>query len=580
MNESLLASARRFLEERRHGLETPTALDAYFERFAQRVLDRQPRMDSTIAQLPTLATAATTDLVPVFHNGSTYAVPAGSLPNIAAVGINADFSAVGVFNVRAPIYGAFGNGIADDTVAIQLAINAAYNAGGGTVYLPNGTYLVGQRHLLVASVYTCLELKAGVRLVGQSREGATIKLAASVQACNVAANTGANDCAVSNLTIDGNRTAQTESGQDGNQCGLFIYQCTRPVVHNVTIINAQRQGYYDSISTWANVNGVYAYNCGCEGFSCSNSFYGSYSNIIADTCGGNAATQGAYHSGIYVNGGTLECTFSNIAAQNNASFGFSMNSDSASTDCINNTFIGITTHNNAGGNYIGNSAASTFVSRNRFFNWVSRLDGSASNEGLWLYHANDNAFYGLTVYNAQTAAGVRLTLSSRNRFEDFVTFDDQGVHTQSYGIQEDVDAVNCIENVFLRPYFGGGFVNGNYSLTNSVVQGAVGAPDFYRPTTPTLLNSWTTYGGLTVTVDKDADGTVRFHGAVMGGTIGTNPILTLPVGLRPPSDIYAAVDSNAAFGVVYISSATGNVEALAGSSTYVMLNAIPWYRGT
>ncbi len=38
-------------------------------------------------------------------------------------------------------FGAIGNGIADDTAAIQAAINAAN--GGGTVYFPAGTYLVG-----------------------------------------------------------------------------------------------------------------------------------------------------------------------------------------------------------------------------------------------------------------------------------------------------------------------------------------------------------------------------------------------------------------------------------------------------
>lgn len=47
---------------------------------------------------------------------------------------------VGHFNVRH--YGALGNGTTDDTLAIQSAINAAVTAGGGTVYLPYGAYLV------------------------------------------------------------------------------------------------------------------------------------------------------------------------------------------------------------------------------------------------------------------------------------------------------------------------------------------------------------------------------------------------------------------------------------------------------
>lgn len=37
-------------------------------------------------------------------------------------------------------YGADGNGVSDDTAPIQAAVNAAFNAGGGVVYIPTGTY--------------------------------------------------------------------------------------------------------------------------------------------------------------------------------------------------------------------------------------------------------------------------------------------------------------------------------------------------------------------------------------------------------------------------------------------------------
>jgi polygalacturonase len=43
-----------------------------------------------------------------------------------------------VFNVRD--FGAVGNGVANDQTAFQLAVNAALAAGGGTVYIPKGTY--------------------------------------------------------------------------------------------------------------------------------------------------------------------------------------------------------------------------------------------------------------------------------------------------------------------------------------------------------------------------------------------------------------------------------------------------------
>jgi hypothetical protein len=47
---------------------------------------------------------------------------------------------INVYNVRA--YGATGNGVSDDTVAIQNAINACFSGSGGTVYFPNGIYKI------------------------------------------------------------------------------------------------------------------------------------------------------------------------------------------------------------------------------------------------------------------------------------------------------------------------------------------------------------------------------------------------------------------------------------------------------
>jgi hypothetical protein len=53
-----------------------------------------------------------------------------------------DFTSIPAFNVMGPLFGAAGNGVADDTPAVQLAITAAQAAGGGVVDFPPGTYLI------------------------------------------------------------------------------------------------------------------------------------------------------------------------------------------------------------------------------------------------------------------------------------------------------------------------------------------------------------------------------------------------------------------------------------------------------
>jgi len=58
-----------------------------------------------------------------------------------------------VHNVKAPVYGAVGNGVADDTAAINAASLAA-SVAGGIVYFPPGTYLVSPTTTAGLNVYS------------------------------------------------------------------------------------------------------------------------------------------------------------------------------------------------------------------------------------------------------------------------------------------------------------------------------------------------------------------------------------------------------------------------------------------
>ena len=90
-----------------------------------------------------------------------------------------------VYNVKTG-YGATGNGSADDTAAIQNAINAATGAGGGVVEVPSGTYMInlgyqsGEIGLLMKSNVT-LQLDAGATLKAMSGAPSTSSVGAVQQ---------------------------------------------------------------------------------------------------------------------------------------------------------------------------------------------------------------------------------------------------------------------------------------------------------------------------------------------------------------------------------------------------------------
>jgi hypothetical protein len=146
--------------------------------------------------------------------------------------------------------GAVGNGVADDTVAIQAAI-----ATGKSVYLPAGTYLVAG-----------LTLLSGSRLVGDGMTKTIIKLKNAANAHVIAGNNTSNTY-LGDLKVDGNKANQTDGAIVR---GVYYYGGgTEQIMERVWIDAVKDHGYGSSVDTgsYQRIIDCVASNCGSAGHS-------------------------------------------------------------------------------------------------------------------------------------------------------------------------------------------------------------------------------------------------------------------------------------------------------------------------
>lgn len=139
---------------------------------------------------------------------------------------NMKYIAGPVFNVKG--YGAKGNGTNNDTSFIQKAIDEASSVGGGTVFLPDGTYM-----------YSTLTLKSGVRLVGAGMGVSILKnrFLVGLNDAAILVEADSVDVEISNLTIDGN------DGITQFTHGIYVLPGSeRPYIHHVHIKNVYSVG--------------------------------------------------------------------------------------------------------------------------------------------------------------------------------------------------------------------------------------------------------------------------------------------------------------------------------------------------
>ena len=115
-------------------------------------------------------------------------------------------------NVKAAPFNALGNDVADDRPAIQAAINAARDAGGGTVFFPAGIYRISETPS-PANSYGLLVSRTNIHLLGSGMGATVIKWLDAEDASDGAVIfiTG-NNHTFENITVDGNKTGRELTG--------------------------------------------------------------------------------------------------------------------------------------------------------------------------------------------------------------------------------------------------------------------------------------------------------------------------------------------------------------------------------
>ncbi len=157
-------------------------------------------------------------------------------------------SADGPGDVRA--YGAKADGVTDDGPAIQRAIDAVAKAGGGTVKLTPGTYLVRYRPSDDGDGGSVLTLRSGVTIEGTDRDRCILKLADAQlgpgsYARMIASQGEISKAALRSFTIDGNRKGQGQFSDGFGGAAVLLGwkgRCVDIVVENLHVHDAVGQG--------------------------------------------------------------------------------------------------------------------------------------------------------------------------------------------------------------------------------------------------------------------------------------------------------------------------------------------------
>lgn len=355
-----------------------------------------------------------------------------------------------VINVKAAPYNAKGDGVTDDTAAIQLAINIAASViTGGVVYFPPGTYIVNG-----------LAITTSIGLLGAGTDLSTIKLANGANVSPVIVS-GSVRGFCQDLTIDANKA--------GNALGHGIvlttngYQMLRSRVQNaaqngvelsglgnvlqdsefvscggsgIRLVSNASDNLVTGCTVQANNNGIFIYDNGVAAYCYRNRIIG---NLVSNNVGTSPAQ--AQDGGISGNGAP-DTIIADNDVHDNTGRGIHVFGNSPGTIIANNRLTGNGQTNQVSGIDVGDVGDYNFLVIGNIV-WTSGAAGIFV-VGLQrsIISGNECINNGITSVVPQNANGITIDSVTNalpvrdNIITGNICFDSQGVPTQQYGIRE------------------------------------------------------------------------------------------------------------------------------------------------
>jgi hypothetical protein len=229
-----------------------------------------------------------------------------------------------VYNVKN--YGAVGDDKADDTQAIQAAINAADKRSGGIVYLPNGAYRITG---LVLGINNQGDATSFISLVGESETGTRLRYYGSSSGVAISFNKNKyahlrdlriTNCTGSRGSTEGIRTAGSAHGTASNGH-----------VFESVIVEGFHYGWHTSSSddkshsTSSEITAINMQFDNCDSGFRNNDFNGlnfNFINLSISDCaiGVDAVTAGVYVHGGAASGNGIDFMFGNGGTRSVADF--------------------------------------------------------------------------------------------------------------------------------------------------------------------------------------------------------------------------------------------------------------------